>query len=409
MKAVAVRNRFPARRLVLGAVALYAALACAIDRAATPVQEWYEGFGPVIPHDTFPADCTLCHAGEDWSTIRDDFAFDHLAQTGYALEGAHAAAQCLRCHNDRGPVQLYAQRGCAGCHEDVHRGLQGAGCGACHDQRSWRPNEQVTQHTEYGFPLVGAHAAAACWRCHPNAQVGNFTRTTALCADCHRDDLARATDPDHAANGWIADCDDCHIPTTWGGAAFKHPWPLTGAHRALDCEACHVGGVFTGTPDQCVDCHLDDYQSASDPDHVALNISTECQQCHNTSTWEGASFNHSGITTDCVTCHLDDYQATTNPNHANAGFPTSCEDCHTTKRWVPANFDHDFPIGSGDHGGLDCAECHQQPGNYQFFSCTHCHEHNQQDMAEEHDEVPDYVWSSPACYDCHPKGQADDD
>ena len=31
-----------------------------------------------------------------------------------ALRGAHAQAGCLLCHNDRGPVQQFAARGCGG-------------------------------------------------------------------------------------------------------------------------------------------------------------------------------------------------------------------------------------------------------------------------------------------------------
>ena len=30
---------------------------------------------------------------------------------------------------------------------------------------------------------------------------------------------------------------------------------LEGAHRAVDCASCHVGGVFDGTPQQCSECH----------------------------------------------------------------------------------------------------------------------------------------------------------
>ncbi|MEZ6021278.1 MAG: hypothetical protein R3F17_14660 [Planctomycetota bacterium] len=52
------------------------------------LQGWWRGLGPVMPHDSFPADCSLCHLGGDWNTIRADFEFDHTAETGYALEGA---------------------------------------------------------------------------------------------------------------------------------------------------------------------------------------------------------------------------------------------------------------------------------------------------------------------------------
>ena len=395
-----------AHHVALALAAVFGILACALDRGPDgPVQGWWSQRGPVVPHDSFPGDCLLCHEGSDWTTIRSDFVFDHAAETGHALLGAHAEAECLRCHNDRGPVAQYMARGCAGCHEDVHRGQLGKGCADCHDELSWRPDEQVAKHLEWGFPLVGRHAAAACWRCHPNAQAGNFTRTPTTCVECHADDLATAQNPDHVAQGWVANCNECHIPTSWTGGGFNHPWPLTGAHATAACDACHAGGIFGGTPTQCYDCHMADYQGAADPDHVALNISTSCELCHNTTTWQGANFNHIGITNNCVMCHLSDYQGTTDPDHAAANFPTTCENCHNTSAWEPANFAHTFPITSGKHKNFDCSDCHLNPTNFMSFSCTHCHEHNQSEMDDKHDDVSGYVWSSPACFQCHPDGK----
>ncbi|MBK8178558.1 MAG: hypothetical protein IPK67_06650 [Planctomycetes bacterium] len=450
-------DREPQRRIRrrgwVGALLLLVALSCALGREGVPPQGWWEGRGPVVPHESFPADCSLCHTGSGWNELKADFQFDHGAETGVVLQGAHTAAECLRCHNDRGPVAGFAARGCAGCHEDIHQGLAGNQCETCHGQEHWRPSPEIASHSRTRFPLVGAHAAAACWRCHENATLGRFDHADAECLACHRSDLARATTPDHLAQGWTSDCDRCHIPTTWTGGGFNHGgFPLTGRHLAANCIDCHVGGVFAGTPSDCVDCHLADYNGAQSPNHVALNISTDCASCHGTSGWQGANFNHTGISNGCVTCHLADYNGaqnpnhvamnistncetchdtsdwqganfnhagisngcvachqadyngTTNPNHANAGFPTSCETCHGTNNWVPGNFQHACPLNGGGHGNLDCADCHLQPSNYQVFSCTHCHEHSQSNMNGEHSGVNNYVWSSPACYQCHPDG-----
>ncbi|MEW6072945.1 MAG: hypothetical protein AB1726_10200 [Planctomycetota bacterium] len=406
------RMSFPRWPAIAAAAAILGLLACVArlgGAGGTPPQGWWEGRGPVVPHDSFPADCSLCHLGESWHTIRADFVYDHAAETGVALRGAHAAAECLRCHNDRGPVQAFADRGCGGCHEDVHFGQLGADCASCHDEEDWRPSAEIVSHQRTRFPLVGAHAAVACWRCHPGAQVGNFTGVDTECVTCHADNLARATEPDHLLLGYVEDCNRCHVPTTWGGAGFSHPgWPLTGAHRTLACEACHAGGVFTGTPTDCYACHADDYAAAADPNHVALNFPTSCEQCHSTRDWNDAVFDHAGIASGCVDCHLDDYQATTDPDHAASGFPTTCEDCHNTQNWNDATFDHDFPIDSGPHGSLDCADCHLDPGNFATFSCTHCHEHRQSEADSEHQDVENYVWESSACYNCHPDGRADD-
>ena len=443
-----------ARPLLTLGLALLTTLACVRGREDVPPQGWWDGLGPVIPHDKFPADCSLCHTGQGWQEIRDDFALDHAAETGYPLEGAHAAAQCLRCHNDRGPAADFAARGCGGCHEDVHLGQLGTNCEDCHEQPDWRPRGRISEHAKTRFPLMGAHAATACRACHPAAELGVFVPTDTECLSCHRDDLARAKDPDHLAQGWTDGCDRCHISTSWGGAAFNHGWwPLTGAHGSASCKSCHSGGVYAGTdpacfschsaeytgaadPDHvalnlptacrqchttrgwkpadmdhsvlsgsCVSCHLADYQATTDPDHQALGIPTTCEDCHSTRNWRDANFDHAGIASGCVNCHLDDYQATTNPNHIAAGFPTTCEDCHDTVRWRNGTFDHDFPITSGKHKGFNCNRCHLNSSNYADFSCTHCHAHRKSEMDDEHDGVSGYVWSSPACYTCHPDGR----
>ena len=111
-------------------LALYAVVvACASLGARDPqLHGWWKGLGPVMPHDSFPADCSLCHEGTSWQTLRADFSFDHEAETGVPLSGAHAQAQCLRCHNDRGPVATFQARSCAGCHEDIHLGMLGVDC-----------------------------------------------------------------------------------------------------------------------------------------------------------------------------------------------------------------------------------------------------------------------------------------
>jgi len=320
---------------------------------------WWSERGLVIPHASFPADCRLCHLEGDWSTLRPDFQFDHAQETGLALEGAHAAAQCLRCHNDRGPVQSFSQRGCVGCHADVHQGVRSTGCDQCHGQDDWHVAEDRLVHARTRFALIGPHASAACRDCHVGIAAGVIEPLDTSCESCHTDDLIRATDPDHFALGWTTGCDECHQVSTFGGAGFLHPgFPLNGAHAALDCSACHTGGVFPGTPSACVACHQDDYNGTTDPNHSALGFPTTCQDCHSTSTWSGATFNHT---------------------------------------W--------FPIVGGVHGGFTCTECHQAPGNFMSFSCIHCHDHRQSEMDDEHDDVQGYVWQSSACYQCHPNGQ----
>jgi hypothetical protein len=467
-------------------------------------QGWRPDRGPVVPHDTFPADCSLCHVTGDWHTLKEDFSFDHEKETGVALEGAHKNAECLLCHNDRGPAGMFASRGCGGCHEDPHRGKMGDTCDACHQSIDWAPVAPVARHAETRFPLIGAHAVVACYACHPGATVGNFERLETDCLNCHRDDYARADEPDHQALGWT-DCADCHLPTAFSDVRFAHTevfplsgahaaldcrechtsgsfggldrdcaschrtdydrttdpnhatagfsldcrechntmtfdrarfdhngFPLTGAHRGLSCEKCHQGGVYSGTPSDCYSCHRADYDGTNDPNHAASNFSTDCTSCHSRTSWRPATFDHSrfpltgahkgvsceschqggvytGTPSNCVDCHTGDYNRTTDPNHLAAGFPLDCAACHGTTRWEGAQFNHQFPIDSGSHRRLSCADCHPNPARYSDFACTTCHEHSQSRMNSEHREVRNYVYSSPRCLQCHPRGREEDD
>lgn len=185
------------------------------------LHRWWSGLGPVLPHDTFPSDCRLCHVGDSWNTLKDDFKFDHKARTGVELVGAHKEAQCLRCHNDRGPVQTFRNKGCAGCHEDVHNGNLGTNCTSCHDESGWYPRNAITRHNLTRFPLVGAHLSVSCNRCHPGSFVGNFSPTDHRCENCHQDDLLNTSNPPHLGLGWTQDCHRCHQPTRWTQARIR--------------------------------------------------------------------------------------------------------------------------------------------------------------------------------------------
>lgn len=249
-----------------------------------PRQSWNREWGTMVPHKTFPGDCGLCHVPERWDVIREDFQFDHEKETGYALEGAHSLAACLRCHNDRGPVGIYLARGCGGCHVDPHQGSLGLECTRCHDQEDWSPAGLIADHARTRFPLSGPHAVAPCESCHERATVGQFRGAPVECQFCHQEEAARAL-PNHLINGWQRDCERCHDLGGWERApGFRHDgFPLTGAHAGLSCLQCHPNGRFVPISTACFSCHQQDYIAA--PNHVAGGFSTDCTQCHNTVAW----------------------------------------------------------------------------------------------------------------------------
>lgn len=381
--------------------------------------------------NNFGFDCTQCHNTSGWSPS----TFDHN-QTQFPLTGVHVTLQCVDCHAG-GYVNIPSD--CYSCHEVDYNSVTDPNhvtnnfshdCTGCHTTSAWSPAS--FEHSQTQFPLTGAHLTLECVACHSGGYVGAPTD----CYSCHQQDYNSVTDPDHVANNFSFDCTECHTTSAWSPATFDHnqtQFPLTGAHLVLQCIACHASG-YTGTPTDCYSCHDQDYNSVVDPNHVVNNFSHDCTRCHTTAAWSPSTFDHNqtqfpltgahamqpclachsggytGTPTDCFSCHEPDYNNTTNPNHLAAGFPTTCENCHNTIDWTQTTWDHDaqyFPIYSGKHQGewSVCADCHVNPNNYQIFECIFCHEHNQQDMDDEHQGVPGYVYQSAACYACHPDGE----
>ncbi len=398
--------------------AVFLALALVNCRSEGPQQGWNKKkWGPVVPHHRFPADCGLCHVPNRWDVLRDDFSLDHEKETGYPLEGAHAQAACLRCHNDRGPVQVYVSRGCGGCHPDPHTDSLGLDCQRCHEQTSWRPTGLIVKHAQTRFPLFGAHVATPCEDCHPGAPAGQFRGALIACDLCHRADLARATSPNHAASGWTTNCDRCHTPVTWERAQVVHDFfPLVGGHAGLACTQCHTSGTFGPIPSNCSACHTVDYQRA--PNHAAQAFPQTCDQCHRTTAWLPTTYQHAAfpltgghagatctqchtsgtfgpIPATCYSCHTADYQRA--PNHAAQAFPHTCEQCHSAVAWLPATYQHTaFPLTAG-HAGLACTQCHTSGAFGPIPStCYSCH-------ASKYQAAPEHATLafSHSCEQCH--------
>jgi hypothetical protein len=379
------------------------------------------------PHGTLNMPCQNCHTFEGWKPIRNVPEFDH-DQTRFPLRGMHQGVTCTQCHSKL----VFSNVGtkCADCHADIHKRQFGANCERCHSVKGWQVSvAQISQH-QNRFPLIGAHAALDCDSCHKGAAVGQFQGLPTQCYSCHAKDFRATTGPSHVSTGFPTTCEQCHGMDSWFGAAFDHlkftGFALTGAHAALDCNSCHLGGKFKGTPADCVGCHLRDFQNTNNPNHVSLNFPQTCQGCHNTTAWQPANFNHALIgfpltgahatlqcsqchingnfnlnSTNCVSCHLKDYQGTTNPNHVQANFPQTCQNCHDTVSWLNAIFNHantGFAL-TGAHTALQCSQCHVN-GNYNLTSgaCSTCHLKDYQGTTN-----PNHVQAGfpTACESCH--------
>lgn len=387
----------------------------------------------------FSTDCETCHTSSGWTPAQ----FDHDGQYFPIYSGEHNNEwnNCADCHTDQSNFMVFE---CITCHEhnqgemdSEHQGVSGyvyqsAECYACHPSGS---EDGAFNHTTSNFPLTGSHMTTECSSCH----VGQYQPLDTQCESCHLTDYNQA--PNHSQQNYPLLCESCHNAELWTAITYDHNqtnFPLTGGHTGADCQTCHDVGL-AGTSTTCVDCHISDFDGSINPSHQQLGLTQNCEECHTTAAdWRPATFSvhndfylltgaHSTISTDCaschngdyvntsqdcVGCHQNDYDLTSEPPHQGAGFNTVCEDCHTSTAWQPAQFDHDgqyFPIYSGEHNQewSVCADCHTNSQNYAVFECTTCHEHNQQEMDQEHNDVQGYIYVSQECFACHPDGSED--
>ncbi len=318
------------------------------------------------PHGkSLTMDCIKCHSPHSWKM--DAASSFHHDSTQFTLSGQHELTDCKMCHTSL--VFSKAESSCLSCHLDMHNQSVGTDCARCHHTSSWLVENITEIHQQNGFTALGAHAMADCRECHRPENLLQFDPIGHECINCHREEYYTATKPNHQQAGYSFECAECHRfdALEWTSMGFDHDFfPLRDGHDILVCAGCHRSEDYTMTSNVCIDCHQIDFQQASEPNHHGLGFSTDCQACH--------------------TLEVD---------------------------WKPATYkDHDaqfFPIYGGEHAGEwnNCKECHTQSGDFASFSCTTCHEHNQESTDHKHGDVPGYSFNSNSCLACHPTGNSD--
>ncbi len=351
----------------------------------------------------FGKSCGACHGEADWKQLR---AFDH-ALTGYPLIGGHIKATCVQCHV--GERYAGTSRQCLACHrqDDVHKGSRGTDCAACHSPVGWKL-ASFNHDRDTRFALQGGHRGVTCQKCHGQAM--ERTRPSVSCSACHG-----AKDPHRGRFG--TDCAKCHNIQNWKTRTFDHDrltrFALRGAHRKLNCNACHKGSVIGPRPPRaCYDCHR-----AKDVHRGRLG--RNCAACHSSNSWKSnirfdhaltrfplvgkhrsvackschadRNFTAKGVT--CAACHADNFHKGT------LGKSPDCARCHREDGWSRWRFDHDRQTSfrlDGAHASLACKACHSKPVQNPAISasCISCHRGDDKHKGA----------FGPKCGDCHTTG-----
>ena len=386
------------------------------------------------PHGkAFKMDCAQCHNSGTW-TFSATSKFRHES-TGFGLEGQHKIIQCKACHTDLAFKKTSSA--CITCHQDMHNQTVGNDCARCHNTQSWVVENIAKMHDKTSFPLVGVHKTVNCTECHKADSKIRFNPIGQTCVDCHNKDFKNAKSPNHVKLNISTDCASCHNTVTpqWNTTKFANHdavYPLTGAHAAIaqDCKKCHTTSNYADAPRECAGCHAANFKAAKNPDHVKLNLSTDCASCHSTNPgWAPAKFTvhdaiypltgaHKAIAntcnachkggvynntpTECMACHQANYAKTTNPNHKELNIATDCASCHSTNPgWSPAKYlphQNFFPL-TGAHSNVSCKECHKN-GIFKNTpkDCYSCHSENYKKSSN-----PNHVTLalSTDCISCH--------
>ncbi len=280
------------------------------------------------------SECEKCHTTISWTTAK----FDHAKETGFALLGAHAGADCANCHTT-GRLQDDLPKDCNGCHkaQDSHAGRLGQQCETCHGVSTWKPAKfDHERDAKYRLPL--SHDQLSCHTCH-TANISQQKLGTA-CIACHRAQDAHATQLG-------TQCDQCHVANSWRkDVYFDHDltdFPLVGLHVAVTCAQCHLTKRFKDASTDCYSCHQKN-------DVHKGGLGKSCADCHNTNGWNLWSFDHGKVThfeltgahsklncsnchtqpasevklsTECGSCHVRD-------DIHFGQFGRQCQRCHTT-------------------------------------------------------------------------------
>ena len=347
-----------------------------------------------LTHITTTAACELCHTT---TTIPNGFRTWTMSHTGIS-------SGCASCHdtgkvfqNTSGTTLVTKPAGvnhiattapCETCHSTSiftspggfaapnwimgvagHTGVNslpptpGTPCTNCHTGQTFVTGVTPKQKTD--APFTHVTTSADCGSCHGNVTSFKLAVTfshnpvpTGQCANCHDGVIALGKPPAHLTTS--ASCDTCHTNGVFTVGGFK----MT-AFNHLSPAAATWGSHQCGTS-----CHNDPAnqitKGGTEPStHINVALTTipaaSCDSCHgNTTSFLGATMNHSGISTGCSTCHGGQFAGVVSEPSYHIATTISCESCHPATSTSTGGFaaPHWTMNHTANSNTSNCASCH---------------------------------------------------
>jgi len=332
---------------------------------------------------------------------------------------------CNACHNSKTTFNSFTATLVVDIHKNVAKNCQN-----CHNDtfKGTLSNGSVVRSKSSTLDLKPpiTHPATTtndCVECHYTPTPSNPTTTFA-------DKIVAHQNLDFTAQSCSsAGCHDGLSPPAKG----TNDYPPPGTHPnqlGRDCGACHSpGGSFqnavfdhldltTGQPisSGCADCHNGTDATGLDPTtHISIVIpgsspptNWDCSECHNTSQFKGATFDHldsngKKIVDGCADCHNGNGAPGKKTNHIPTG--DDCHVCHTTAGFYPSTWHHT------GIDGVRCDSCHdgiiatgkptpQQDPNHPLTTddCGGCHT---PETVDGWFTTFDHTGITSGCSDCH--------
>jgi DmsE family decaheme c-type cytochrome len=237
--------------------------------------------------------CVECHKGE----VTKSHAFHGECSSCHTNAGDHAKAHEAR-EKAKGtkPPAVVATK------------PESAQCLSCHEADKKRMHFAIAEHNKAGVQCRDCHGNHTPKVKTLNAGLEKGGKTTALCATCHQDVLAKfSMVSHHPVKEGGATCTGCHDPHASKQATL-------GAATA-QCTSCHqaVRGphVFEHAPvvEGCTTCH--DPHGAPNRKLLSVAQPMQCLQCHSIAGNRhalGAAVDTTtrisgAVLRDCVACH----------------------------------------------------------------------------------------------------------